>query len=99
MPDHGRRSFMTDNTYRGQEFNIQVVEQIYHSITNQLEVMCNAKYKVVKRLEYVESGITWKNSFLVAAAQVVATRLRQEANQEMKASATSSALVVRTQQE
>src|SRR5579871_4180023 len=83
----------------GHEFNIEGVEQIYHSIANQLEAMCNAKYKQVKRLEYIASGISWKNSFLVSAAQVVATRLRQEASKDMKASATGSALVVRTQQE
>ena len=45
-PDLGTIKFVQKGKFIiiGQEFNIQVVEQIYHSIANQLEAMCHAKY-------------------------------------------------------
>lgn len=69
----------------GREVDVKVVEQLYHSVSNQLEDRCNKEAKEAELLGTIASNWpapnntqTWKSSFFDAAVSAVWRKLREE---------------------
>lgn len=69
----------------GREVDVQVVEQLYHSISNQLEERCNKEAKAEEEVGVIASNWpapdntqTWKASFFQAAVEAIRKKLALE---------------------